>query len=1008
MSNQSHSRSRLTRRDLLKLASVLSPGLLLMPVEAGTTFLSGAPFSVEFWDSEKGNFRARIQVPSFADAVHVRIPWRRRDPDPQGKGLFVHNAKTGKLIENSVAFHVNDEYGDLVFQPAQGAAEYYVYYMQYTADTRPWAYSIQYLPPPSKAAPEWLARHELASAQLSDDVLGRFPQAVFQEVQARTDFDRCDPMELVATAKEVESLTGQNPASEYLLFPTERQAAIRMDKHLPLRWVEYGPTNHFQGQACRGEFFTFQTGVWAVQSQIDSMVIEYKPLKTNAGAHVSAEAFRCFNLGGIDWAGRPFEKPFSVPQNEVRVLWIGIQIPADAEPGKYEGSLILKPKPGNETELHLSIVVEQRDLAEAGDNDLWRYSRLRWLDSKIGLDDKITTPYTPLQVNQDRVGCLLRNVSFAESGLPRSVIASNYEVLSGAVTLIVESEQGQLPMKGIGQKILSSRPDALTREYASTFGPIHCTCRFTMDFDGYINYALKLTSGEVINLRDIRLEIPYRAEVATHLMGLGKRGGLRPATWHWKWNIQKADNSLWIGNAQAGMQCKLKGSVDTWDSADLRANGIPKSWGNNGRGGWLITEESDKVISNAYSGPRTLQAGETIEFNFGLLATPVKPLDPNHWEQRYYHAYVDPEIAARAGANIVNIHQGNELNPFINYPFWTVDALAAYSNQAHERGLKVKIYYTVRELTNHAAELWALRSLGTEIYKDGSGGGSAWLREHLITGYTPAWHQMLPTGVLDSAILTTGLSRWHNYYLEGLDYLLRHAEIDGLYLDGIGYDRTIMRRVRRVLDQRRPGCLIDLHSGDAFPPFGISPADQYLEHFPYINSVWFGEGYNYDASPDFWLIEISGIPFGLFGEMLGNNSNPWRGMIYGMTTRYYQGADRADPHHIWKLWDDFGIESAKMLGYWDKECPIRTDNQDIFVTIYKKESRSLIAVASWSKQPAECRFIINWAYLGLNERHSVMRAPDIPGFQAGFVAKPDDKVLIQPGRGFLILLESTM
>ena len=98
----------------------------------------------------------------------------------------------------------------------------------------------------------------------------------------------------------------------------------------------------------------------------------------------------------------------------------------------------------------------------------------------------------------------------------------------------------------------------------------------------------------------------------------------------------------------------------------------------------------------------------------------------------------------------------------------------AYSNQAHERGLKVKIYYTVRELTNHAAELWALRSLGTEIYKDGSGGGSAWLREHLITGYTPAWHQMLPTGVLDSAILTTGLSRWHNYYLEGLDYLLRH------------------------------------------------------------------------------------------------------------------------------------------------------------------------------------------------------------------------------------------
>jgi hypothetical protein len=517
---------------------------------------------------------------------------------------------------------------------------------------------------------------------------------------------------------------------------------------------------------------------------------------------------------------------------------------------------------------------------------------------------------------------------------------------------------------------------------------------------------VQLTSSEAIDLKDIRLEIPYRVDVATHMMGLGKRGGLRPASWQWKWNIQKADNSLWIGNTQAGMQCKLKGSVDTWDSADLRANGIPQSWGNSGQGGWSITQEMDQVMSRAYSGPRTLQANETVEFNFGLLPTPVKPRDQDHWKQRYYHAYVDPEIAARAGANIINIHQGNELNPFINYPFWTVDALAAYSNQAHERGLKVKIYYTVRELTNHAAELWALRSLGDEIYKDGPGGGSAWLREHLITHYTPAWHQMLATGELDSAILTTGLSRWHNYYLEGLAYLLRHAEIDGLYLDGIGYDRTIMRRVRRVLDEGRPGCLIDLHSGDAFPPFGISPANQYLEHFPYINSVWFGEEYNYNASPDFWLIEISGIPFGLYGEMLGNEANPWRGMIYGMTTRYYQSADQADPHYIWELWDDFGIETATMMGYWDQRCPVRTDNKDILVTVYKKERKSLIAVASWSKEPAQCRFTIHWTDLGLEERHSVMRAPEIPGFQIGFLAKPDDKVLIEPGRGFLFILES--
>ena len=129
-------------------------------------------------------------------------------------------------------------------------------------------------------------------------------------------------------------------------------------------------------------------------------------------------------------------------------------------------------------------------------------------------------------------------------------------------------------------------------------------------------------------------------------------------------------------------------------------------------------------------------------------------------------------------------------------------------------------------------------------------------------------------------------------------------------------------------------------------------------------------------------------------------------MIYGMTTRYYQSADQADPHYIWELWDDFGIETATMMGYWDQRCPVRTDNKDILVTVYKKERKSLIAVASWSKEPAQCRFTIHWTDLGLEERHSVMRAPEIPGFQIGFLAKPDDKVLIEPGRGFLFILES--
>jgi hypothetical protein len=39
--------------------------------------------------------------------------------------------------------------------------------------------------------------------------------------------------------------------------------------------------------------------------------------------------------------------------------------------------------------------------------------------------------------------------------------------------------------------------------------------------------------------------------------------------------------------------------------------------------------------------------------------------------------------------------------------------MSDWASEAKALGLRTKFYYTVRELSNHAAELWALRSLGT-------------------------------------------------------------------------------------------------------------------------------------------------------------------------------------------------------------------------------------------------------------------------------------------------------
>jgi hypothetical protein len=492
------------------------------------------------------------------------------------------------------------------------------------------------------------------------------------------------------------------------------------------------------------------------------------------------------------------------------------------------------------------------------------------------------------------------------------------------------------------------------------------------------------------------------------MMGMGRKGSYRPESWDWHWDKAKHQDALWLGDVAAGLQLKLKGPDYSWPLVNIHYKrkplDMPDAWNNDGKGGCRVGEEGDAVVITAYSGPRTLAEGETLQFDAGLLITPVKPVDyAAHWATRYYHACKPVKEAAESGATVINIHQGNEINPHINYPFLKTDTMAAYAKEAHDAGMKMKIYYTLREISNHMAELWAVRSLGSEVFADGPGGGWTWLQEHLRTNYIPAWQEFLPDGDVDAAIITQGLSRWHNYWLEGLDFLIRRVGIDGLYMDDIGFDREVMQRARKIMDHAKPGCLIDLHSWNHFNDIAgfANCANLYMEHMPYIDSLWFGEAFDYNETPDYWLVEMSGIPFGLMSEMLQDGGNPWRGMVYGMTTRYpYSG----DPRPLWKLWDEFRIQDSRMIGYWEKDGPVKTGRGDVLATVYQKKDATLVAVASWAGEPAAVQLAVDWKALGLNAADCAVTAPEVAGFQTAAKFAVGDAVPIPPGKGLLLVI----
>ena len=278
---------------------------------------------------------------------------------------------------------------------------------------------------------------------------------------------------------------------------------------------------------------------------------------------------------------------------------------------------------------------------------------------------------------------------------------------------------------------------------------------------------------------------------------------------------------------------------------------------------------------------------------------------------------------------------------------------------------------------------------------------------NLIDGYRPQWYQYFPDKSADASIVNApGDSRWYNYYIEGLGPGWSGMS-ESMVFTSTMYrnDRRTVKRIRKVLDSEKPGCLLDLHSNTGFSK---GPANQYTEYFPYIDKIWFGESFQYNKMPaENWLVEVSGIPFGLMGDMLQGGGNRWRGMVYGMTVRHPWTTEGVlcDPRPVWKIWDEFGIESATMKGYWEKNCPVSTNHPDIHATnLSKRGSLPDLSGPAGSDQPDRFVFQFDWKALGIDPAQAELAAPEIKDFQKQTVFNPGDSIPIEPLKGWLLYL----
>lgn len=956
------------------------------------------------WPESFGNHRAVIEVPKASQLVVLDLYWRRHDQDPQKRLFLIIDAVTGDTIQNIYRYSVTNERCRLAFGPVKKAGTYYFYYLPYVVQTDWGFYNKEYPGPEKSLSAQWVNTSGVGDMSRYKT----FPEAKVVEYQSRSAFDSFYPMEVIALAAEKKSLIAKYP-SEYLVFPEDREFPVKMKDEIPQRWIEKGLSSEFSGEACRNEYYAFQLAVFSSKKEIKNVKIQFTEL-TSGSAVIPDSALTCFNTGGTDPYGEKFTKKIDVPAGMVQPFWIGIDIGDKIPAGTYTGEVTVKPENAPEQKIRLEIKVNETMLADRGDSEPWRHSRLRWLNSTLGIDDNPVKPYDVIRFAGNN-SYKLTNKFFTRgvNGFPETISVDGTDILAGPFNFVTETEAGaekfSLPQQST---LIKNEPGFIGGSWKCFSGNFEMSGTGTIESDGYFNYKIILKALKDVNVKDVRLEIPFNPKVAQYIMGMGLPGMLLPDQYEGGWNGPY--DSFWIGNTKGGLWCELRGDEYHGPLLNLYKPSYPAAWYNDGKGGFRFKKEASGTKAVAYSGIRSIKSGEEITFEWSFLITPVKKVDTqSQFINRYYHNGENPmpsDEDLACGVKVVNLHHANNYNPHINYPFIAVDSMKWFVNKMHSKGQKVKIYYTIRELTNYATEIWALRSLGDEILGDGGGGGYMWLREHFVTGYRPQWYQYFPDKSPDASVVSApGASRWYNYYIEGLAWLVKNVDIDGLYLDDVTYDRRTVKRIRKVLDYNKPGCMLDLHSNTGFSK---GPATQYTEYFPYVDKLWFGESFQYDKMPpENWLVEVSGLPFGLMGDMLQGGGNRWRGMVYGMTVRHPWTTEGVlcDPRPVWKIWDEFGIENSEMKGYWEQDCPVKTDRDDVKATIYQKDNTALIAVGSWADGPVNFKLSFNWKLLGINKENAVLHAPYIKDFQEERTFQIDEAIPVEPKKGWLIYIK---
>jgi len=595
---------------------------------------------------------------------------------------------------------------------------------------------------------------------------------------------------------------------------------------------------------------------------------------------------------------------------------------------------------------------------------------MEWRGNRVGLEDKVLPPWTPVEVRSNSISCWGRTYDFTTAAFPRQIHSANAALLSRPITLEADVAGEKVQWNREISRLVSNSPTRVELqgqlEGRAGGSSVRFATRVIVEFDGLVLIEVTSPDADRLNIERLTLEIPVNREHAIY------RHRYAPS-WEGPAGFVPQGNGVveqtafipyvWLGDNDRGLFWFCE-SDEFWPNGG-NSNAVE------------IVRNKEEVIMRFNLLTKDQKLPPHWRWTFGLQATPVKPI-PRDWRKWRLAPGTNPTV------QIIWPTPEEDSLKYYGYPEATnPQVFTDRVRKLQAQGIKA-VPYLCLSFISAACPEWP-------FFEKQWAMGAADTSSSDVARYGAPFAMASPVGKEYADFIVWKTKQFIDRYgIDGVYHDNTHPYSSARIEAGCGYVkdgklhptypilgfRNLYRRMYAVVKSLPKETFTMAHmSGKVTIPI-LAYDDSYLDGEHFRGKV--KDSY-LDLLPlDTFRAEFMGRQWGIMPFFLpefdaehAQQVEPTRGMMALLMI-----------HDVspWPIWcnlsvvneafaalDKFGYVEAEFIPYFDPTPPATTDMKDVYISAYKRaDGRVLLIIGNLGKEDRSGHVTINLARLGIS------------------------------------------